>query len=159
MNCKSIGLIAFAALALGSCKKDGAAKGEFRDQNVVSKQMLAPENGEQLVVVDPNAKMAVMYFSELEHDFGTINPDEVVETTFTFTNKGEADLIISKAVGSCGCTVPEYPKEPIAPGQKASVKVSFSPIGKMGMQNKTVTLTTNTKAGFEKLNIKANIVN
>jgi hypothetical protein len=158
MNCKSVGLIVFAALALGSCKKEPQIKEEFQNQGAVSKQILAPEVTEQPTVVDPNAKMAVMHFSKLEHDFGTINPDDVVETTFTFTNNGEANLVISKAAGSCGCTVPDYPKEPIAPGQKATVKVSFNPKGKMGMQNKTVTLTTNTEAGFEKLTVKANIV-
>ena len=81
-----------------------------------------------------------------------------METVFSFTNTGEADLVISNAKGSCGCTVPEYPKQPIAPGEKAYIKVSFSPKGKNGMQNKTVTLTTNTAKGMEMLTVKANIV-
>jgi hypothetical protein len=158
MNCKSVGLVVFAALALGACKKEQQIEEGSQNQGAVSKQIFAPEISEQPKVVDPNAKMAVIHFSKLEHDFGDISPDNDVETTFTFTNNGEANLVISRAIGSCGCTVPEYPKEPIAPGQKASVKVSFSPKGKMGLQNKTVTLTTNTEAGVEKLTIKANIV-
>lgn len=153
MNYKSLSLALIATLALVSCKKEIEVKKEFQGKETVTEQPLATP-----VTVDPNGKFAKMDFSSLEHDFGTINGDDRVETVFTFTNSGDTDLVISKAHGSCGCTVPEYPKEPIAPGEKGEIKVSFSPKGKNGMQNKTVTLTTNTKTGSEVLNIKANIV-
>jgi hypothetical protein len=158
MNYKSISLFVLASLALASCKKESEQQKELQEPVSIANPRIISPAAEELKAVDSNAKIAVMHFAKLEHDFGTISPDNVVETTFTFTNNGEANLVISKAEGSCGCTVPEYPKEPIAPGQKATVKVSFSPKGKMGMQNKTVTLTTNTETGFEKLTIKANIV-
>ena len=153
MNYKSLSLALIATLALVSCKKEIEVKKEFQGKETVTEQPVATP-----VTVDPNGKFAKMDFSSLEHDFGTINGDDRVETVFTFTNSGDTDLVISKAHGSCGCTVPEYPKEPIAPGEKGEIKVSFSPKGKNGMQNKTVTLTTNTKTGSEVLNIKANIV-
>ena len=151
MNYKSIALVVLATFVMASCKK----KAEKVEGSV---SYSAPAAVEETAKVDPNGKFAVMEFKQLEHDFGTINPNDVVETVFTFTNTGETNLVISKATGSCGCTVPDYPKEPIAPGQKADIKVSFNPKGKNGMQNKTVTLTTNTASGMEKLAIKANIV-
>ena len=153
MNYKSLSLALIATLALVSCKKEIEVKKEFQGKETVTEQPVTTP-----VAVDPNGKFAKMDFSSLEHDFGTINGDDSVQTVFTFTNSGDTDLVISKAHGSCGCTVPEYPKEPIAPGEKGEIKVSFSPKGKNGMQNKTVTLTTNTKTGSEVLNIKANIV-
>lgn len=104
-----------------------------------------------------DGKYPKIAFDNSEFDFGKIKSGDKVETTFTFTNTGEADLIISNAVGSCGCTVPEYPKEPLKPGAKGAVKVSFNSAGKHGVQSKTVTLTTNTEAGQEKLVIKSSI--
>jgi hypothetical protein len=156
MNYKSISLLVLATVVIASCKKEGGEN--------IQRELTVTEKAETQALiddalnVDPNKKVAIIEFSKLEHDFGTINPDDVVETIFTFTNTGTADLLISNAAGSCGCTVPEYPRELIAPGQKADIKVSFSPKGKSGMQNKTVTLTTNTASGMEKLTIKANIV-
>lgn len=151
MNYKSITMALLATVLLISCKKE-VKMDENKTVNVETTNENAP------IKIDPNGKFAKMDFAKVEHDFGTINGDDVVETVFTFTNTGEGDLVISNAKGSCGCTVPEYPKEPIAPGEKADIKVSFSPKGKNGMQNKTVTLTTNTATGTEMLNIKANIV-
>lgn len=147
-------LAILATLAIVSCKKDI----ESNVQETATEQSVTPATAAEPKVIDPNAKYGKMEFASLEHDFGQINGDDKVETVFTFTNTGEADIVISNAKGSCGCTVPDYPKEPIAPGQKADIKVSFSPKGKNGMQNKTVTLTTNTEAGIETLRVKANIV-
>ncbi|MFN8144277.1 MAG: DUF1573 domain-containing protein [Bacteroidia bacterium] len=84
-------------------------------------------------------------FETEEHNFGTITQGESVTYEFKFTNTGTEPLIISKAEGSCGCTVPIYPKEPIMRGQASAVKVTFNSTGKMGVQDKTVTLTSNAK--------------
>lgn len=91
------------------------------------------------------------------HDFGTITEGDVVETEFIVKNTGETDLIISDAKGSCGCTVPEPPKDPIKPGASAPIKVSFDSKNKPGEQEKTVTLTTNTENGHETFKIKAKV--
>lgn len=77
-------------------------------------------------------------------DFGTITQGEKVSFTFRFTNVGKGNLIISAANGSCGCTVPEYPKKPIAEGEQGEIKVTFDSEGKSGKQQKTVTLVANT---------------
>lgn len=102
-------------------------------------------------------KLPKIELDKLEHDFGLIKDGDVVETEFMVKNIGEGDLIIADAKGSCGCTVPIWPKEPIAPGQSAPIKVSFDSNGKVGQQSKTVTLTTNTEMGQETFTIKANV--
>ena len=95
-----------------------------------------------------------MSFDRIEHDFGNIKEGDVVETSFAFTNTGTSDLIILDARGSCGCTVPEYPKNtPIAPGETKDIKVKFDSANKPGNQTKTVTLTTNTERGREIIRI------
>jgi hypothetical protein len=99
---------------------------------------------------------AAMSFDKTVHDFGTINEGETVKTTFTFTNTGQTDLIIVDARGSCGCTVPNYPKNtPIAPGATGEILVSFDSSNKPNMQQKTVTISANTSSGRETLRIKA----
>ncbi|MBS4040489.1 MAG: DUF1573 domain-containing protein [Flavobacteriales bacterium] len=105
-----------------------------------------------------NGKFPVIKFNKDVHDFGDITDGDKVDYTFTFTNTGEADLIISNAAGSCGCTVPEFPKEPIKPGKKGKMKVSFDSSGKPGNQQKTVTITSNTATGNDILTIKANVL-
>jgi len=97
-----------------------------------------------------------MQFDKMMHDFGTINEGDKVETTFSFTNTGKSDLIIVDARGSCGCTVPNYPKNtPIAPGESGEIVVSFDSSNKPNMQQKTVTIAANTQSGRETLRIKA----
>lgn len=98
----------------------------------------------------------VMTFDKVAHDFGTINEGDRVQTTFSFTNTGNSDLIIVDARGSCGCTVPNYPKNtPIPPGGTGEIVVSFDSSNKPNMQQKTVTLSANTQSGREMLRIKA----
>lgn len=98
---------------------------------------------------------AVMEFEEKEHDFGTVEEGEVVEHTFEFTNTGDAPLIVSNASASCGCTVPTWTKEPIAPGDKGEMLVKFDTRGKPNQQMKAVRITANTQSGRETLRIKA----
>jgi hypothetical protein len=86
----------------------------------------------------------VMTFDELEFNFGTIKQGESVTHEFKFKNSGKEPLIINTAVGSCGCTVPEYPKEPIKPNGSSTIKVTFNSAGKSGPQDKTVTITYDT---------------
>ncbi len=103
----------------------------------------------------PEGPLPSFEFSALEHDFGSITEGDVVEHTFTFTNNGEAPLIIQNAVGSCGCTVPTYTKEPIAVGESGEIVVKFDSKGKPNLQNKTVTITANTWPKKSLLRIKA----
>lgn len=95
-------------------------------------------------------------FDRMVHDFGNVGNNESVETEFEVTNTGDSDLLIINAQATCGCTVPDYPKTPIKPGDSAKIKVRFRTPA-VGQQQKTVTLTTNTEKGDELLTIKANV--
>lgn len=92
------------------------------------------------------------------HDFGSITQGEKVSYSFKFKNTGKKNLIISSANGSCGCTVPQYPKNPIAPGESASIDVVFNSEGKEGKQDKSVTLMANTNPASKVLKISGNVI-
>jgi hypothetical protein len=109
-------------------------------------------------VEDQTGMKAEIRFDKTEHNLGRILQGEKVGYNFTFTNDGDASLVILDASASCGCTVPKYPKEPIAPGEKGSVEVVFDSSGRMGQQSKTVTLKTNGKVPVVYLTIKAHII-
>lgn len=104
-----------------------------------------------------NKNAAEMTFTAEEFNFGTIKQGESVTHEFTFTNDGKEDLIITNAQGSCGCTVPLYPKEPIKKGATGTIKVTFNSAGKMGMQDKTVTITSNAKNSPRILHLKGTV--
>lgn len=106
----------------------------------------------------PTGKAPTMKFETLDHDFGTISQGERVSTNFKFKNTGGTDLVISEAHGSCGCTVPDYPRKPIPPGGEDVIKVEFNSEGKKGQQEKTVTLTTNCEPPNIILTITSNVV-
>jgi uncharacterized protein DUF1573 len=97
-------------------------------------------------------------FEEEVKSFGQITQGESVSTLFRFKNVGQSDLIISSAQGSCGCTVPEWPKEPIKPGAEGVVEVTFNSTGKMGMQNKTITLVSNTIPNTKVIALKGEVL-
>jgi hypothetical protein len=100
----------------------------------------------------------VMTFEESEHDFGNITQANRVSHTFTFKNTGSTPLVIESASAMCGCTVPEWPKEPIAPGESGKLSVEFDPTGKMGQQSKQVTIRANTQPEITQLLIRANVI-
>lgn len=93
--------------------------------------------------VSKNDFGAFFAWEKTTHDFGKIVQNKPVTYVFEFTNTGDSPLVITNAQGSCGCTVPSYPKEPIGPGEKGEIKVSFN-AASMGVFNKTVTITANT---------------
>ncbi len=97
-------------------------------------------------------------FVATRHHFGEIVSGETVTHEFRFTNSGDADLVIANVKASCGCTVPEYSKEPVPPGGEGKLKVTFDSTGKHGMQSKTVTVIANTTPATRVLTISAEIV-
>lgn len=115
----------------------------------------SPATGSQPVQDNPNA--GEFKFEVEEYNFGTIKQGESVSYEFAFTNVGKDPLIISEAHASCGCTVPLWPKEPIRKGEKGTIKATFNSTGKQGMQDKTITITSNAKGGQKILHIKGNI--
>lgn len=105
-----------------------------------------------------SADAAVFKFEKESFDFGQITNGEKVSYDFKFTNIGKSPLIITSATATCGCTVPDYPKEPVAPGAEGVIKVVFDSTGKLGMQNKVITITANTVPEITQLNILGNVV-
>ena len=101
-------------------------------------------------------KPAEIKFDKLTHDFGTFSEkNPVVSCTFSFTNVGEVPLVINQAVASCGCTVPEYTKEPIQPGEKGEIKVTYNGTGKFpGHFKKSITVRTNGAVEMTRLYIE-----
>jgi hypothetical protein len=166
---KKIVLAAFILSFTVSCKEDALSKVDPNSQDVDMNTVTSiTKNGDasvpaegDLIEAQPqvtNGKFPAITFNKKEHDFGEIKEGANVETVFIFTNTGDADLIISDAKGSCGCTVPEFPKEPIKPGKTGKMKVSFDSAGKPGMQQKSVNITCNTQQGSDVLSIKANVL-
>ena len=147
MKKRFIPVVAIALLfAISSCK-DNNASAKITDADLTQAKAIS----------EASEKVPVLEFDKVEHDFGVINEGDKVTTEFVVKNTGNADLVIVNAVGSCGCTVPDYKKEPIKPGESAPMKVTFDSTGKPGQQQKTVTLTTNTVSGKEICTIKANV--
>ena len=91
-----------------------------------------PKNGPKIV------------FSEERHEFGDITQGDVIEHVFEFTNSGNAPLVLQDVKTTCGCTVPDYPKEPIAAGAESVIKVRFNTKGKSGRNKKPINITANT---------------
>lgn len=147
----------------------GASSSTLEATNALSNAVIDPTTGQASIKptntitqpqepeVDP-ATAANIVFAENTFDFGTLEEGEKVEHLFKFKNTGSNPLTITNAAGSCGCTVPEWPKEPIAPGGSGEIKVSFDSKGKKGKQSKTVTITANTIPSNTILTINSDVI-
>lgn len=122
---------------------------------------LDPSMAENPVTATGNSdtsSLPVFEFETDNHAFGEIKQGEKVSYDFKFKNTGKSPLIISSVSGSCGCTVPEYSKDPVKPGMEGVVKLSFDSEGKSGMTSKTVTILANTIPNTKVLTISADII-
>ena len=137
-----LGLSLLTMLAFVACKENASSK--VKTDNVA----VAAERDEAAKL------LPVMEFEKVEHDFGTITQGTPQETVFKFTNTGDAPLVITKATSSCGCTVPNPPKDPIPPGEQGELLVKFNGTGQ-NQVTKTITVVANTVKGSEQLKIKA----
>jgi len=161
MKNKVIYILLVASLFITSCKKQDANSetpanptAAHPGGNTVQPEIkVSPDE----VPTASNAELTEMTFTEQEYDFGIIDKGDKVNHFFTFKNTGKNDLIITRANGSCGCTVPEFPKEPIPPGKTGKIKVTFNSTGKKGPQHKTVSVYANVPKGGVTIAIKANI--
>jgi hypothetical protein len=103
-------------------------------------------------------QVPVMTFAEQEVNLGKMTEGDTLRHQFKFTNTGKGPLTISSAVASCGCTVPSYPKEPVAPGQTGTIDVLFNSKNKTGMNTKTITVYANTKPDMNTLTFKVEVL-
>lgn len=164
-NLKLLTLLAVVAMfAMTACNSDGGAKSG--DTSAVpaaatTSSTTTPPAAKADEPEVPAGPTTTVEFAELEYDFGTIMEGDKATYEYTFTNTGDEPLIISNAKGSCGCTVPQWPKEPIAPGASSAIKVQFDSKGKGKVggnaQSKRVTITANTDPVNTYLTIKGTV--
>lgn len=143
----AIVLAGFMLMGLSACNDNAASK---------IKKEEAQESSASVEMVNDQGT-PVFAFAEEAHDFGVITEGAKAEYDFAFTNTGDSPLIISNAKGSCGCTVPQWPREPIAPGETGMIHVVFDSSGKPGQQTKQVTLNANTVPNTKVLTITAQV--
>ena len=102
---------------------------------------------------------AEIKFEKTSHDFGTFPESEKVTCTFKFSNTGDNLLVIHQAIASCGCTVPQYSKEPIKPGETGEIVVTYNGAGKFpGHFKKSITIRTNAKQEIVRLYVEGDMV-
>ncbi len=148
------------AVLFSSCKQENGSSQNSKDStetkpaitsDIVNNPATASGNSD-------NSSLPVITFEKESHDFGKITQGEKVSYSFKFKNTGGSDLVISSAYGSCGCTVPNYPKTPIAAGAEAVIDVVFNSEGKAGKVQKTVNIVSNTVPNSKVITISTEIV-
>ncbi len=110
-------------------------------------------------IPEDTVNIAKMKFEATEFDFGKVNKGTKVEHVFKFENVGKVPLTITGARSTCGCTVSEWPEEPVAVGAKNQIKVIFDTSNKRGRQEKSVMITANTYPAITKVKLKGKVVN
>ena len=168
-NLKTGLLIVFSVLTLVNTVMIFTNDDTSYDRSARNTNAIAPAlntNASAQPVIDQNQAVVppaftgpktAIQFAQMEYDFGVIDQNSTNPTTFSFTNTGDSPLIISDAKGSCGCTVPDYPRQPINPGETGEIKVVYKPGTQANQQQKTVTITANTEPATTVLRIKANV--
>jgi len=141
-------LILLIAVSLFACNNNG----ERKVTTGIVKNTKSAKKGAK-----PYERPQIM-FKETTYNFGKIIQGEKIEHTFHFTNAGRADLVLSKVSTSCGCTATHYPHYPIKPGDSAKIDVVFDSHNKKGVQNKTITVLTNTQPNHTMLFLKGMVV-
>lgn len=143
--------IALLSMNVACDQKSEGAEGDINTDLVNNPATAAEGDAEE-------EKLPQIEFKQEAIDFGEVAQGEKVKRRFRFKNTGNSNLIISDAKGSCGCTVPLWPKQAIRPGQEGEVEVVFDSHGKKGKQHKTVTLITNSIPNKTVIVIKGNVI-
>jgi len=149
-NIQTLLLLATVAVFAVACQGGDAGVRDAARENIdngaaaVQPQTAQPAPAQPAGVDVPTGPTTSIAFAETTFDFGTVTEGEVVSHTYTFTNSGTETLVLSDAKGSCGCTVPSWPREPIAPGESKEMTVTFNSKNKKGKRNQKVTVTANT---------------
>jgi len=167
MRIKAIIIVSVLGLAMPSCR-DRAAEKKIAELESRLAQLegnkSAPAAATPLTNTTTPAKeekptgpLPVIEFGTTDHDFGTVTEGQKVSYTYTVKNTGAAPLIIQNAQPSCGCTVPDWTKTPIPVGGTGFVKAEFDTHGKTGIQNKTITVTSNSWPKTTTIKFKATV--
>lgn len=149
---KQILLLAIAAMTFASCQQN-TAKTPAENTAVAGTTATTEASANPVAAADA----PVITFDSGIYNFGKIAPGEKVNYSYKFKNTGKSPLIISNATATCGCTIPEPPKEPIPPGGEGVIKVVFDSHGKFGMQDKVITVTSNANPTVAELHLTGEI--
>lgn len=152
----TLSLAVLLGFGLISCNESAESSDSSTNQEAQIDTEVVKNDATSEGTVDP-ANAPSFSWEKESHDFGEIAQGEKVSYSFKFTNSGKSDLIISSAKGSCGCTVPEYSKDPVPPGGSGKIDVVFDSKGKSGGQNKKVTIVSNTVPNQAILTITGNV--
>lgn len=148
---KQIFVLALAAITFASCQNTAKTTEGSAQTDTTTAGVQAGAN------VPASADAAVISFEKESYDFGKINQGEKVAYSYKFKNSGKSPLIILNATATCGCTVPEVPKEPIKPGAEGEIKVVFDSNGKSGLQDKVITVTSNAQPHIASLHLTGEV--
>ncbi|MFC3196955.1 DUF1573 domain-containing protein [Parapedobacter deserti] len=151
---KGISLFFAGLMVITSCN---SGRNQEHDAEEIPLDQMGEQPIGQTIIPGVETGGAVMEVSDDSHDFGKIKEGEKIEHEFTFTNTGTSPLIISNVHASCGCTTPEYSKNPIAPGEEGMVKVVFNSAGQLGKQHKVITVTSNASSPNTLLHIRGEV--
>jgi len=177
---KQIFFITPAFLFLLGCNSDVEIRdlrGDIKEEQLVSNTPVTSENNtntqepatidqgierlqdaQEAQIQETQESLTTVEFNKMVHDFGDVKPEVENKTTFRLKNTGTKPLIVENVQASCGCTTPKKPEKPILPGQSDEIQVSFkSNPGQTGVQNKSVTVTTNTAERVHVLEIRATV--
>ena len=132
-----MGMIVLASVLLASCGRGSS--------------------GERRNMPSDTTGTAVITFPSMEHNFGTVKEGEKVGHIFQFTNTGDADLVLTSVIATCGCTVSKYNKKPVSPGESGTIEVIFDTSGRNGVQTKTVVVQSNAENKLVILRIIAEV--
>lgn len=144
---KIIFALALGVISLQSCKKE---------QN--TETMVDEVSTTEEIQQTPTAPLTSLALSSNNHNFGDVKKGESVEHIYEVTNTGDNPLIISEVKPACGCTAPEYTKEPIMPGQKGKITLKFDSTNFEGMQHKQAQVFANVETSPILLTFTANVV-
>jgi len=147
---KRIFLMATVAIALASCQQNAGKKAD-----AISDTTTAATAATAATV--PAADAAVISFEKDSYNFGNVTQGEKVYYSYKFKNTGKSPLIVLNATATCGCTVPEVPKEPVKPGDEGVIKVVFDSNGKQGLQDKVITVTSNANPAIAELHLTGEV--
>lgn len=148
-------IAAILTLYMASCQNSASSAGGMDKGGPNAEAVHNPVSANQ--PVDTN-QFARIRFDEPDFNFGTVNEGEKVEHVFYFTNTGKIPLLIATASSSCGCTVPEWPKDPIPPGGRGELRATFNTAGRDGEQKKLIKVLSNAYPNETKLMVRG-IVN
>src|SRR6186713_1493425 len=159
---KKILIVLAAAITITSCKEadkqtEATSSTTATTTNEATSTATSTATAPPQNTVDPATLTKVEWLDGMDKDFGKIEEGKNLEVSFRFKNVGDKPLVISNVSASCGCTVPETPKKPYAPGETGVIKASFNSTGKVGAQSKQVNVFANLDPAMTTLNFRVEV--